>query len=308
MQIADGDSVYLIDVSKLKKSMDILKWNGFFELFFHPDRIRIGFDVNNDLKFLQSTFPFLKELISEKKPKLVDLKKLTECVFNNSSIKKLIFNDEIPPTISLENLVKYICKIPLTKEERAGNWESRPLRREQLIYASRDAHFLIVIYNNLVNTITHFLPENESKDFIEGGTVVTMGQSQNSIQLIAQKKSNFSDILVSIKDVNSKVSNTFVEGNKNNNPEDIIIVVDTPILKIVPVLRRCGYHTFDYREKAGEVTVKAACMNQILSEYISENINKNLYFLSNRFLVSLSNSNNFYTFPFSSRWRNFPEF
>ncbi|KAE9550614.1 hypothetical protein FO519_006185 [Halicephalobus sp. NKZ332] len=194
-----------------------------------------------------------------------------------------------------------VQQIPLKKEERAGNWENRPLRTEQMVYAARDAHYLITIYNDMVHTIYNiFREDGEAKEFIDGAVVVTVEQNPgSSIQsVIGNRKSNSSDVFLSINNMNAKISDLTAENGDVKVPEEVTVVVDTPLLKVVPVLRRCGYRTYDYREKVNEGSVKAATMNQILSDFIKENINTNMYFLSNRFPFTMEK----FAGKLKSRW------
>lgn len=50
---------------------------------------------------------------------------------------------------SLTTLVQHCFGKPLDKSEQFSNWEKRPLRQNQLMYAALDAHVLIEVFDVL---------------------------------------------------------------------------------------------------------------------------------------------------------------
>lgn len=82
--------------------------------------------------------------------------------------------DELEPGLSLSNLVEICFGKSLDKSNQFSNWENRPLRNEQILYAALDAYCLLEIYdvikfqcqkididiNELIQT---FLTDNKNK-------------------------------------------------------------------------------------------------------------------------------------------------
>ena len=51
---------------------------------------------------------------------------------------------------ALASVVELLFGAPLAKTERMSNWEKRPLREAQIIYAATDAHCLLQVYDYLM--------------------------------------------------------------------------------------------------------------------------------------------------------------
>lgn len=154
LQLCDFNfNAYLVDVTTLRETLNPSLWHQFFDAFLDEKLERVGFDVGNDLKFVQTTFPALRQRFISEKPKFIDVKKLTTAIVGNFSLKEKIFLNDFPETVSLVNIVQCLLGIQLQKEERLGNWETRPLRPEQMIYAAEDAYYSLACFDNIYATI-----------------------------------------------------------------------------------------------------------------------------------------------------------
>ncbi|XP_075628214.1 exonuclease mut-7 homolog isoform X10 [Balearica regulorum gibbericeps] len=60
------------------------------------------------------------------------------------------------PEKGLSLLVQHVLGKPLDKTEQLSNWEKRPLREEQILYAASDAYCLLEIYEKLCNDPASF--------------------------------------------------------------------------------------------------------------------------------------------------------
>ena len=52
--------------------------------------------------------------------------------------------------LSLTGLCEGVFGSGLDKTEQCSNWERRPLRRQQILYAANDAHVLVRLYTKYV--------------------------------------------------------------------------------------------------------------------------------------------------------------
>uniref|UniRef100_A0AC34R030 3'-5' exonuclease domain-containing protein n=1 Tax=Panagrolaimus sp. JU765 TaxID=591449 RepID=A0AC34R030_9BILA len=284
LQIADQHfNCYLVDIVQLKQKLDFLAWQSFFILFLSKEIRRVGFDVSNDLKFLQASFPHLKKDFVNDQPEFIDLKKLTTMIIDNNELKSKVFRAGIPSTLSLENVVKALLGCQMAKGEQTKNWEKRPLRDEQLVYAARDASMTLTCYLNLRNSVQACLSDDDSKTLLSESRVIVQSttNTMNPIKLVTKEgKRGFEHHIPIIDDFSNEIMDSDAAYKIS---EDLLIVVDATLVKAVPLLRRCGYQTFDHRTVLPE-NARSIEIYDALVKFIKDNIgNGNLYFLSNRF-------------------------
>lgn len=113
--------------------------------------LKVGFGLNNDLKRLLESYPWLLQPTNNDEnvaamPLVgdIDLQALSRLV-----IRDAIFHRR---RISLSNLTNIILGSPLDKMQQASDWGYRPLTRPQLRYAAFDAFCLVKIYQEILKT------------------------------------------------------------------------------------------------------------------------------------------------------------
>lgn len=107
----------------------------------------------------------------------------------------------------------------------------------------------------------------------------------NLFKLISKEAKRGFEHNISIIDELSKQMKK--NGSSVISSEDVLIVVDAPLVKVVPLLRRCGYQTFDHRNDLEE-GAKSIAIYAVLADFIKFHIaDGNLYLLSNRYKVCI---------------------
>ena len=127
LQLASQTRCYLIDMFKLKGTAGTEEWRHLAALFANPRIIKVGFDLKQDSLMLK---PYVASY-EDGKGGVVDLMRVATGLKDGTG------------TSSLANLVNQLLGYPLSKVEQRSNWETRPLRKAQIVYAATDAHVLV---------------------------------------------------------------------------------------------------------------------------------------------------------------------
>ena len=164
LQLATSDFVYLFDLTVIESKIDpcVLKW--FFKHLFTSRRItKLGFGFGSDLNALAS-YSFFSECLQDAYIRnLVDICDLVQKVETSYPSFFPYSAADLPIDYRQEkglSLTVFKCfGTILNKTEQLSNWERRPLRDAQILYAALDAACLIDIYS----FITSRLNELETK-------------------------------------------------------------------------------------------------------------------------------------------------
>jgi ribonuclease D len=142
MQIADQNTVYIIDYLKLVRNPEFFPT--FQSIFKNNTFIAFGMDVS-DFKMLNDDF---RNFFKNNPSRLIDLKNLYQEKYDN---------EKCP---SLSNLCMLLLGKPLCKYYQCSNWDKRPLLEGQLHYAALDSHVLYKLY-------LHFENFDTPKDYLK---------------------------------------------------------------------------------------------------------------------------------------------
>ncbi|XP_054249187.1 exonuclease mut-7 homolog [Indicator indicator] len=167
LQIALKDEVFLLDLPQLLQQAETQgqkeKLSHFLQRLYSDAAItKLGYGMSGDLSSLAATCPALKD--TEKQARgVVDLHTVDKQL-QKSSIDWKKGGQEVDvlsperssrqrrlrqPEKGLSLLVQHVLGKPLDKAEQLSNWEKRPLREEQILYAASDAYCLLEVYEKL---------------------------------------------------------------------------------------------------------------------------------------------------------------
>lgn len=142
MQIASRKNVFIFDVANIGQLFPHLWQELGQHLFRNPNILKIGFDLTHDFLMIQNSIRQLH--FSPKQDGFLDLSSLWKSV---QKVDKVKFPYGVEGGGGLSSLVNQCLGHPLDKSEQLSNWEKRPLRETQLVYAALDAYCLIQVYD-----------------------------------------------------------------------------------------------------------------------------------------------------------------
>ncbi|KFO08145.1 putative exonuclease mut-7, partial [Balearica regulorum gibbericeps] len=160
LQIALKDEVFLLDLPRLLEQAETEgekeKLPHFIQMLYSDAAItKLGYGMSGDLKSLAATWSALKDTDKQAKG-VVDLLRVDKQVDVLSLEQSYEDRGFRQPEKGLSLLVQHVLGKPLDKTEQLSNWEKRPLREEQILYAASDAYCLLEIYEKLCNDPASF--------------------------------------------------------------------------------------------------------------------------------------------------------
>ncbi|XP_064533345.1 exonuclease mut-7 homolog isoform X1 [Pseudopipra pipra] len=167
LQMAVKDEVFLLDLPRLLEQAELEgekeKLPRFIQMLYSDAAItKLGYGMSGDLSSLAATCSALKD-IEKQLHGVVDLltvdkqlqkgcsewrkdgRKVDGLSLEHSHEERGVRQQEK----GLSLLVHHVLGKPLDKTEQLSNWEKRPLREEQILYAASDAYCLLEIYERL---------------------------------------------------------------------------------------------------------------------------------------------------------------
>ncbi|NWV78561.1 MUT7 Exonuclease, partial [Dasyornis broadbenti] len=154
LQLALKDEVFLLDLPRLLEQAeaegDKEKLPRFIHRLYSDAAItKLGYGLSGDLSSLAATCSALKDMEKQMRG-VVDLLAVDKQKVDGLSPEHNHKERGVrQPEKGLSLLVHHVLGKPLDKTEQLSNWEKRPLREEQILYAASDAYCLLEIYERL---------------------------------------------------------------------------------------------------------------------------------------------------------------
>ncbi|KAK3600347.1 hypothetical protein CHS0354_015943 [Potamilus streckersoni] len=173
LQLAVKDHVYLLDIPALEREFNDADWKQLAtDIFCRDDVLKLGYGLESDLRMIVRTFPSMLEPLQNMK-RVTNLEGLAKQVLDrggdlfmdededNDKVMQTPAEEEEdndsaisvgfskPAVKGLSELVRRCFGKPLCKKEQMSDWEKRPLRQSQIIYAALDAYVLLEVYDHL---------------------------------------------------------------------------------------------------------------------------------------------------------------
>ena len=159
LQIATRHKVFVVETKHLVDVLDEPLLHKFGELILFSERlVKLGYGFDQDGKKLANSFTIFKYKFANFVEDVVNMDvvasecaKMSEKVFDTEAKSQCdaLANSSKPKGLS--KLTMICLGKPLDKRECMSNWDNKPLRRAQLIYAALDALVLIKIHEFIQN-------------------------------------------------------------------------------------------------------------------------------------------------------------
>ncbi|XP_026478254.1 exonuclease mut-7 homolog isoform X1 [Ctenocephalides felis] len=225
IQLSTGKNIYLLDVVELGHAHHLWKQLS-IQLFENHEILKLGYGLRLDLEKIQSTLK-LRNSIFCGGVGWLDLQDLTKALGRNSYFK-YPYSGEPGCGDGLSALVQLCLGANLDKTNQFSNWELRPLRKEQILYAALDAHCLLEVHDVIVDVCN-----NCNINLIEMYDRIT--QNVRSPKKRNKKKNDKKQPTTIIEQVPSPFANLPTRG-----VDAIKVVCDSMLEGLARCLRKCG--------------------------------------------------------------------
>lgn len=151
IQIATKTNVYILDVYTIGNQLQELWSELSLMLFENKDILKLGFGITQDMTVIRNTLPALSKVKTHGQGYL-DIVTLWKKLVDDYKYKSVSSQSDCDGTSgkhSLSTIAEICLGKKLNKSDQFSNWEQRPLRESQIIYAALDAYCLLEIYETL---------------------------------------------------------------------------------------------------------------------------------------------------------------
>ncbi|XP_015429829.1 PREDICTED: exonuclease mut-7 homolog [Dufourea novaeangliae] len=148
IQIATANYVYILDVTTMANNVKGLWSELALTLFDNTDILKLGFGIAHDVTVIRDSIPILSNIKTQGQG-YIDIVNLWKKLVDEYNF--VFPHEDENPLVkkNLSKLVELCFGRELDKSDQFSNWEQRPLRESQIIYAALDAYCLLEIYEVL---------------------------------------------------------------------------------------------------------------------------------------------------------------
>jgi len=221
LQLSTKTKCYILDILNLKKLEDGEDcWKALSNIISNPDILIVGFGIYEDLKLLEKSVQNLDNLVQKQK-NILCLEKLKQPLskfieLNSGQVK------------GLSGLTLSVMGKKLDKSQQISNWDRRPLRQEQMIYAALDAYVCIQLYEKLDSLAWD---KDKSDEFDKAVNDIITERKTKAITEKSKKKESSSK---------GKLEVMAVLNESPMPPNKFHVVCDTMLQGVCKKLRVCG--------------------------------------------------------------------
>ncbi|KAK6628797.1 hypothetical protein RUM43_002613 [Polyplax serrata] len=274
-QVATKQKVYILDIPSLNSSAPTPMWCSFMTDFIGNSKLlKLGFNVAGDLSILKNTLSKSHSLsipLGFMENSFLDLDALWKTLVRSYNFKFPYSSSASSSSSSsggLSTLIELCMGKTLDKSDRFSNWEQRPLRNSQIVYAALDAFCLLEAYNVIVR-------ECQS----QGIQIVDVVESLMNKNVFARKlESNCQRPKSVVSKWRKKNSNKKKEVKKMSLA-DYRIILDTTLFGVGKELRKCGVDTIILKRSDVPPIIRPSSSSESLRVFTQrrENLLKKTY-------------------------------
>lgn len=138
-QVATHDCVYILDFAALGAVAPETLWKRFCNVLLgNPNIIKLGFGIDGDLTVMRATLSKFHHDIKVTDASFLDLGVLWKILVNDHNfVFPYPAASSSTSPVGLNTFIELCLGEKLDKSDQFSNWEKRPLRQSQIIYAGK---------------------------------------------------------------------------------------------------------------------------------------------------------------------------